>query len=91
MPPAPIFSVMVKWETVSPIMGGLRDGADRSRELGPRVITSYSIHYTKLYDTVYLAEDLKHHRKVAIKVLRQDVAQSRPTMNSAFASLPQTT
>jgi len=26
--------------------------------------------------TVYLAEDLKHHRKVAIKVLRQDVAQS---------------
>ncbi len=26
--------------------------------------------------TVYLAEDLKHHRKVAIKVLRHDIAQS---------------
>src|SRR6478672_13057477 len=26
--------------------------------------------------TVYLAEDLKHHRKVAIKVLREDIAAS---------------
>jgi len=26
--------------------------------------------------TVYLAEDLKHSRKVAIKVLREDVARS---------------
>ena len=26
--------------------------------------------------TVYLAEDLKHHRKVAIKVLREDLAAS---------------
>jgi serine/threonine protein kinase len=26
--------------------------------------------------TVYLAEDLKHHRKVAIKVLRPDLAQA---------------
>ena len=26
--------------------------------------------------TVYLAEDIKHHRKVAIKVLREDLAAS---------------
>ncbi len=26
--------------------------------------------------TVYLAEDLKHHRKVAVKVLRLDLAQA---------------
>src|SRR5512146_18799 len=26
--------------------------------------------------TVYLAEDLKHHRRVAIKVLRPDLAQA---------------
>jgi serine/threonine-protein kinase len=26
--------------------------------------------------TIYLAEDLKHHRKVAVKVLRPDLAAS---------------
>ena len=30
--------------------------------------------------TVYLAEDLKHHRKVAVKVLRPDLAAAPTTV-----------
>jgi hypothetical protein len=51
--------------------------------------------------TVYLAEDLKHHRKVAVKVLRSELAaligpersKSRPTCSiriSCRCSIPAT-
>ena len=36
--------------------------------------------------TVYLAEDLKHHRKVAIKVLREVDDLSRPSIRPDFAA-----
>ena len=33
--------------------------------------------------TVYLAEDLKHHRKVAVKVLRPELAVAMPPWPSS--------
>ncbi|MCG6988712.1 MAG: protein kinase, partial [Gemmatimonadetes bacterium] len=51
------------------------------RDLPPRLVTALSDRYRIERElgeggmaTVYLAEDLKHHRKVAIKVLRQELA-----------------
>ena len=35
--------------------------------------------------TVYLAEDLKHHRQVAVKVLRPDLAGDARRRNGSFA------
>ncbi len=48
-----------------------------------RLTTAISRHYRIIREigsggmaTVYLAEDLKHHRQVAVKVLRSDLAAS---------------
>jgi eukaryotic-like serine/threonine-protein kinase len=38
--------------------------------------------------TVWLAEDLRHNRKVAIKVLREDLAASLGTRTSCRCSIP---
>jgi len=50
-------------ETVSRLRGALADRYRIERELGQGGMA-----------TVYLAEDLKHHRKVAVKVLRPELA-----------------
>ena len=50
-------------ETVSRLQGALADRYRIERELGHGGMA-----------TVYLAEDLKHHRKVAVKVLRPELA-----------------
>ena len=50
---------------LSPIAAALADRYRVERELGAGGMA-----------TVYLAEDLKHHRKVAVKVLRRDLAES---------------
>src|ERR1041385_6463494 len=51
--------------------------------LRSRITTALSAHYRVIREigsggmaTVYLAEDLKHHRQVAVKVLRPDLAAS---------------
>ena len=49
----------------SPLADALRDHYGLERELGSGGMA-----------TVYLAEDLKHHRKVAVKVLRPELAAS---------------
>jgi serine/threonine protein kinase len=48
-----------------PLQAALSDRYRLERELGAGGMA-----------TVYLAEDLKHHRKVAVKVLRPDLAAS---------------
>lgn len=52
-------------EPPQPLQHALTDRYRLERELGQGGMA-----------TVYLAEDLKHHRKVAVKVLRPDLAAS---------------
>src|SRR5215207_5103332 len=52
-------------ELLPPLQVALGDRYRLERELGAGGMA-----------TVYLAEDLKHHRKVAVKVLRSDLAAS---------------
>ena len=50
-------------DTLDRLKGALSDSYAIERELGAGGMA-----------TVYLAEDLKHHRKVAVKVLRPELA-----------------
>ena len=52
-------------ESAATLAEALRDRYAIERELGAGGMA-----------TIYLAEDLKHHRKVAVKVLRPDLAAS---------------